>query len=169
MTTGAVLLLVGGAATLTTAVAIRWLRRRILVVVVRGDSMLPSLRHGDVLLARRRPRGIRVGDVAVASWPVAVPEESSPRWLVKRVAATAGDRVPDCVRRAADAVPAEVAAAVAGAAAAPETVPPGHLVVLGDNGGYDSRVFGLLPADRVLAIVARRLSGRDPTPGSPPP
>ena len=155
MTTGALVIGTVGA----TAAAIGLLlRRRYLVVAVRGDSMLPALHDGDVLLARRRrPRDIRVGDVAVASWPAIVAAEESPRWMVKRVAAVAGDPVPDCVRHAAEAVPAEVAVAVAGAAAAPEVVPSGFFIVLGDNGGYDSRVFGLLPGELVLAVVVRRL------------
>ena len=155
MTSGAAL--VFGAVGATAAV-IGLLRRRYLVVAVRGDSMLPALHDGDVLLARRRhPKDVRVGDVAVASWHAPVAAEESPRWMVKRVAAVAGDPVPDCVRTAAEAVPAEVAVAVAAAAAAPEIVPSGFFIVLGDNGGYDSRIFGLLSTDRVLAVVVRRL------------
>jgi len=156
VTSGAALLVVSAAA--ATVTALGWLRRRYLIVAVRGDSMLPALREGDVLLARRRRSGdIRVGDIAVASWPVPVAaDEPQPR-MVKRIVAVAGDPVPDCVRKAAEAVPAEVAVAVAAASAAPEVVPTGFVIVLGDNGGYDSRVFGLLSADRVLAVVVRRL------------
>jgi type IV secretory pathway protease TraF len=59
--------------------------------------------------------------------------------MVKRVAAVPGDRVPIDV-------------------VATGTVPPGALVVFGDNGGYDSRVFGPLPFDRLLGVVVRRLA-----------
>ena len=156
MTTGVALVV--ASTTAATAAAIGWLRRRYLIVAVRGDSMLPTLREGDVLLARRRrPGDVRVGDIAVASWPVPVPAEESPPRMVKRIVAVAGDPVPDCVLTAAEDVPAEVALAVSAAAAAPEVVPSGFVIVLGDNGGYDSRVFGLLSVDRVVAVVVRRL------------
>ncbi|WP_255950028.1 S26 family signal peptidase [Streptomyces odontomachi] len=39
-------------------------------------------------------------------------------------------------------------------------VPPGRLVLLGDNPGvsFDSRHLGCLPCERVLGTVVRRLS-----------
>lgn len=109
-------------------------RRRWIVVTVIGGSMLPGLRDGDVVLARRRdPRTVRVGDVVVVDRSgIAAPR----RWIVKRVAAMAGDPLP---------------AGIAGSG----PVPPGSLVVLGDNGGDDSRRFGALPVGRVLAVVVR--------------
>jgi signal peptidase I len=40
-------------------------------------------------------------------------------------------------------------------------VPPGQLVVLGDNAAWsqDSRQIGYIPGDRLLGIVMRRLAG----------
>ncbi|WP_302498338.1 S26 family signal peptidase [Catellatospora tritici] len=35
-------------------------------VIVRGPSMAPTLRHGDMLLVRRGGRGTRPGDVVIA-------------------------------------------------------------------------------------------------------
>ena len=65
--------------------------------------------------------------------------------MIKRIAAVPGDRLP-----------AEVAGAVAGAAGC--RVPPGSLVVIGDNRtvSVDSRELGLIPGDRVLGVALRR-------------
>lgn len=41
-------------------------RRGLFAVLVIGPSMVPTLRHGDVLLVRRGGRQIRPGDVVVA-------------------------------------------------------------------------------------------------------
>lgn len=124
------------AAALVAAVAL-CLRRRLLVATVVGTSMLPAYRPGERVLVRRRAPGLRVGDVVV----VVSPDEAGdpdPRLLVKRVAALAGDPLAD------------------GA-----VVPRGTVVVLGDNGGYDSREFGPLPHAQVVGVVLRRLGGRD--------
>jgi signal peptidase I len=119
------------------------LRRRLLVVRVRGNSMLPTYRHDDVLLAvRRRIDRVQVGDVVVFDPPppAAKPAAAGPEWMVKRVVAVPGDPLPESVP------------------ATDRVVPPHTLVVYGDNGGYDSRSFGLLDADRLLAVVRRRLA-----------
>jgi signal peptidase I len=123
-----------------TVVAVR---RRWLVVTVVGTSMLPALRPGDVVLARRRdPARLAVGEVIVLDPPDGTgrPPVRRPQpgrtWLVKRVAAGPGERLPyDRTAR----------------------VPPATVAVLGDNGGHDSRVFGPLPFDRVVGVVVRRL------------
>ncbi|MBO4270638.1 S26 family signal peptidase [Microbispora triticiradicis] len=67
-------------------------------------------------------------------------------WLIKRIAAVPGDRVPDEV--------------MAGVRAAPgDLVPAGRLVVLGDGpASMDSRRWGYLRTDEVLGVVIRGLS-----------
>ncbi|MEV7230436.1 MULTISPECIES: S26 family signal peptidase [Polymorphospora] len=37
-------------------------------VLVRGPSMAPTLRHGDLLLVRRGGRAVRPGDIVVATF-----------------------------------------------------------------------------------------------------
>jgi signal peptidase I len=65
------------------------------------------------------------------------------QWVIKRVAATRGDPVPEPVR------PVVADAAL---------VPPGMLVVLGDNASSaDSRTWGFCSADSVLGTVVRQL------------
>ena len=130
------------------------LRRWYLVVRVRGGSMEPSLRDGDLVLARRRGgRAPRRGDIVVLRRPPAAspppgtvlvhsgPAAAAPsRWLVKRVAAVPGDPVP-----------AGVPAAVAG------PVPEDMVVVLGDRPGLDSRLFGPTPIAAIHATVVRTI------------
>lgn len=134
-------------------------RRCFVVVRVNGSSMAPALMPGDRVLVRRGTGDrIRAGAVVVLPRPpngcVAHPDISTgapgpagKEWVIKRVAATPGDVVPE-----------SVLTAVGGAA----VVPPGMLVVLGDNHrSTDSRLWGFLSADHVLGAVVRRL----PPPG----
>ena len=128
---GAVLLVAGGAL---------WLRSRVLVVRVTGQSMLPAFDDGQKLLARRTSRVQATGAVVV------VKPFDGPLLVVKRVAATAGEAVPPEVAERARLAPGDV-------------VPAGSLVVLGDNAdaSIDSRAWGLLPESSVVAVVVRKM------------
>lgn len=110
------------------------LRKHFMLVTVRGDSMMPTLRPGQRVLVRLHRR-VRTGDVVVFTTTA----EHVPL-MIKRVAAAAGEPVPDDMRDAAgDAV-----------------VPEGFLLVRGDNPtAADSRAFGCLPADTVVGLVRR--------------
>lgn len=136
----------------TGMAALGWLRRRFLVVSVSGPSMEPTYHDGDRLLAVRRPAAsLRTGQVVVADLLTRLPgaadrsaaaavHQSGHRRVVKRIAAVAGEPVPPGV----DAAP---------------TVPPGMLVLLGDNprASVDSRQYGYVAAEQVIAVVLRRL------------
>ncbi|MEV4324019.1 S26 family signal peptidase [Microbispora rosea] len=130
-------------------------RRTLRVVEVHGESMEPGLRSGDRVLVRRlrpgrpgRSRGrVRRGDVVVIS-RVGPGEgfalDGGTNLVIKRAAAVAGDPIPP------------------GFEALGETrVPPGRLLVLGDNPSRstDSRHWGLLPETRITGVVLRRLHG----------
>ncbi|MDO3703193.1 S26 family signal peptidase [Micromonospora sp. C28SCA-DRY-2] len=136
----------GGAATLLAVVLVgRWLRRRFLVVTVEGRSMEPGHRDGDrVLVDRLRSATVRVGDVVVVDRD-GVPDRPD-RPMIKRVAALPGEPVP-----------VEVCAFQHWPIRT--RVPPGQLVLLGDNpaGSLDSRQRGFFPADRLLGVVVRQL------------
>jgi signal peptidase I len=136
------------------------LGRRLAAVVVHGASMEPTYHDGDRVLVRRGLQ-LGVGQVVVVEQPEIGADWTSPalsataggtavasgRWMIKRVAAVAGDPVPrDQVRALADVRESRV--------------PPGELVLLGDNAdvSYDSRRIGYFPADRVLGVVVRSLS-----------
>jgi signal peptidase I len=112
-------------------------RSRLLVVRVRGTSMEPTLHPDDRALAVRvRPaRRLHPGDVVVCRRPLLI---GGGRLLVKRVAAVAGDPLPN--GRLGDRVPV------------------GRVYVVGDNDqSTDSRYFGTLPQRDVVALVLVRV------------
>ena len=133
-------------------------RGRYAVITVDGISMLPSLADGDrVLMVRRRPAGVRAGEIVVVrrpepgtGWPDALrpPRSlSAVQWYVKRVVALPGDPVPPGL--------AEACAQDLG-----PTVPPACLLVLGDNPrSDDSKQWGYFPTGAVLGVVVRRMRG----------
>ncbi|MFG2103902.1 S26 family signal peptidase [Micromonospora echinaurantiaca] len=136
----------------SAAAGLWWARRHLLLVSVVGRSMEPTLRAGDRVLARRVPvERVRPGDVVVVAAPAAMtaghpgrPGDAGPGLLIKRAYAVPGDPVPvdrvPLLRGGADPV-----------------VPPGRLVVLGDNPphSYDSRECGYIPAADLLGVVVR--------------
>ena len=132
----AALLMAGGA--MVAAV-----RRRYLLVTVRGSSMCPTYYDADRILVRRT-RSVRLngpcrGEIVVLRPPVETMARISPL-LVKRVAAVPGDEVPPGFRRA---VPLPI-------------VPPRRLLVRGDNDrSADSRSFGLVDFELVVGTVVR--------------
>ena len=155
---------IAGTALATVASAVHVMRRRYLVVTVFGYSMTPTFRHGDRVLLRRTDRGqYRSGDVVVlqapeeSGWRHPPPQSIDGPWQIKRVAAVAGEAVPQSVARACGQPVGS-------------PVPADHLVVIGDGAvSYDSRSWGFLPADRVLGVVLRRVTKgpRDKPEGDP--
>ncbi|TDD74797.1 S26 family signal peptidase [Actinomadura darangshiensis] len=124
------------------------LRRRFVVISVKGQSMRPALHAGDRVLVRRRPlRHVRAGDIVVVERGARGSRGLSGRdWVIKRAAAVPGDPVPASVATPMSAPPGT-------------PVPDGRLLVLGDNttGSVDSRHYGYLPGAGVLGVVVRRL------------
>ena|ERR1700722_5526423 len=124
-------------------------RRYFVVVRVVGTSMAPTLSDGDRLLVRR----LASADVATGTLIVlgrsgidrmAPNAVALPQWRVKRVAAVAGQPVPESVRPAVDGA---------------VVVPHGMMVVLSDNpNGIDSRAWGFQSTRDVLGTVVRQLA-----------
>ncbi|SRR6266508_5530540 len=149
----------GTAVVVLVVPAVGWLlrvRRRLVVVDVDGNSMRPTLVAGTRVLVRRaRVADVHVGQIVVIerpyrdqrgwTWPSGG-KASGRSWMIKRVAALAGDPVP---RAVAERLPSEPRS----------VVPPDHLVVLGDNesDSIDSRALGYVPGDQVIGVVLRRL------------
>ena len=131
--------LLGGCA---TAAAVR-IRRRWVVAVVRGHSMMPTFVDGQRVLARRvAGRRIRPGDVVVFRMrsPFTPPSADNPGYRIKRVVAVAGDPPPAWLPGLDPSA----------------TVPVGHFVVTGDNpNSEDSRHFGPVPESAVLGLLRR--------------
>ncbi len=131
-------------------VAVWQIRRRYLVVTVVGDSMLPTLRHGQKLLARHwRPGGAWYGRlrseiiVFVPPVPAGCHVDRDLAYRVKRVVAIAGDPTPPWLP-VLPGVPAL------------DRVPPDTVVVLGDNPrSEDSRTYGWVAEASIVALVHR--------------
>jgi signal peptidase I len=133
------------------------LRRRYVVARVWGHSMSPTFQDGERVVATRR-RQYRVGDVIVfrpqsaaslSEVRVAEPPArggapdvtaTDVAWRIKRIAAVAGDPVP------------------AWLATDHPVVPPGRVVVAGDNTGHseDSRQLGYIDVAAVAGAVPHR-------------
>ncbi|HET7012672.1 MAG TPA: S26 family signal peptidase [Streptosporangiaceae bacterium] len=132
----AVLIATGAAGAACAAIAT--VRRRYLVVTVRGSSMSPTFDDAERVLTRRTggtDSPVR-GEVVVLRAPGDAAKVSP--LLVKRVAAAPGDEVP---AEFLPVVPVPV-------------VPPGHLLVRGDNNASaDSRSFGLVDSRLVVGTV----------------
>ena len=126
-----------------------WLRWRLRIVVVFGDSMRPTLAAGDRLLVRRTPLSrVRAGDIVVIQHPwrleAIVAPETSARWLIKRAIATPGDPVPASVASTLSVQPGS-------------PVRDGALIAIGDNtnASSDSRDFGYVTASDLFGVVLR--------------
>ncbi|MEU8030361.1 S26 family signal peptidase [Streptomyces sp. NPDC049099] len=136
---------------LVAAVAggVLWIRRRMVVITVRGVSMRPTLRAGDVLIGRRTRAGrLRSGQIVVVEMPDPGADWKSWSWpdrashfMIKRLAAVPGEAVPAAARDRLGA----------------GTVPAGSVVVLGDNlqESVDSREIGYFPVERVVGVAVR--------------
>lgn len=145
---------VGLTAGLTAGVvcaALWWARRNLVLVHIDGPSMAPTLLDGERVLARRlRPERARSGQLVLLAPPAAPgavqPSDPGRLWLVKRLLATSGEAVPEDL-------------AVLPVLGGLRTVPPGHLLVVGDNPAesYDSRHEGFIPHSRIRGVVVHRL------------
>ncbi|GII86309.1 S26 family signal peptidase [Sphaerisporangium siamense] len=137
------------------------LRRCFLVVTVDGVSMAPTFRPGDRLIARRWGlRAVRAGDVVVlrggtpdevfaalrpdAATAGRVLPPIDGGHLIKRIVAVPGDRVPRAGFHVLHDSPGDV-------------VPPGKIVVAGDNPRFsaDSRTYGYLRREQIVGVVIR--------------
>ncbi|MFI7633498.1 S26 family signal peptidase [Nonomuraea sp. NPDC049400] len=138
-----------------------WVRSRYLAIAIHGTSMIPALQDGDRILVRRGAvEKVRRGDVVVfavttglmlsmdAPPPTSkagVPDflPSAPRLMAKRAVAIPGDTIPK-----------EVVHACGNA----DVVPPGKIVVLGENpsASTDSRHYGFVSAEEVVGVAIRK-------------
>ena len=112
------------------------------LLLIHGDSMSPAYRSGSLVLLQKRPASYERGDVVLCR------SEVLGRSIVKRIAAGEGDAL------AIEDGGLYINGVYAGpmpedAAALPTAVPPGKLLLLGDNraASVDSRSAALGLAD----------------------
>ena len=152
------------------------LRIGLLVVTIRGESMYPTLQHGDRILVLRRwlAGNPRKGQVVVFDLAAGLEEQKLSADLqeacyVKRVVAVAGETFS--AKLFANALPEiELAARRKPAQTASQVeswqIPSKHLFVCGDNEeqSIDSRMWGPLPLSNVLGMMVMKLPEKDHTP-----
>jgi len=127
-------------------------RRRLVLITVRGASMLPTLRDGDCVLVRRTSGAwVRPGQIVILEHPdrddggyraaAGAGVRDRRTWMIKRCTAVAGDPVPPNLPERCHTPNGRV--------------PRGALTVLSDNPTHpnDSRRFGFLPQERVLGVA----------------
>jgi signal peptidase I len=119
-----------------SAGVLTWARRRFLLITVKGSSMAPAYQNGERVVVRRG--GYATGEVVMLRAPAR--PGLGVDWMIKRVAASAGDDVPpDLAGRVEVAV-----------------VPAGRLLIRSDAPhGLDSRQLGLIDDADVIGVVRR--------------
>ena len=124
------------------------------IAVVRGDSMLPGLRDGAVVLYLR-PAAIHEGDIVVLH------DEDEKSMVIKRVVGVAGDQVQvdrygRCMRNGSELIePYAQYAETPTGQEAQGTIETGKVFVMGDNRAQsvDSRVHGSVAEDEIVGKV----------------
>jgi signal peptidase I len=117
--------------------------------------MEPTLYDGDRVLVRRAPlTALRTGDLVVVARPRSHEFATEGPWVIKRVAAVPGERIPPVIRHSwAENDDIDFAGAL---------VPERRLLLLGDNPARsgDSRHWGFAAGDAVLGVVTRSMRPR---------
>lgn len=138
----------------TTATPITDVARWRPLVRVRGCSMHPTLKHGQWLLTRPRPRRLQVGEIVVLT-------TASGGLRVKRIVAGPGDLVElEAGRLYVNHHSYDGRSRTAGARVETWRVPDGHYFVAGDNRRQsdDSRVWSepFVAAARISGVAVPR-------------
>lgn len=143
----------------TSALVLQRLRSVFQFVVVNGESMCPTLRHGDLVVGRRDARSVSRGVIVVFTVRPDDYEDRSPappNRRVKRIVATAGDRAPATL-------PERLRSLHNG------FVPAGHIALAGDAPVSEgSAEFGYINVGRVESVVVKRLRRGRAKPPLPP-
>jgi signal peptidase I len=140
-------------ATLGLALATAILIQPYRPVIVKGQSMTPTLRDGQFMVSRPMNRAPVVGDIVLIDVDGAT--------LIKRVAMVPGDTYTEgYVRFARKWIMVKTAAQRRMVANGKmenrtQTVPDGEIYLLGDNPdvSVDSRTFGTVPIDSIRGLV----------------
>ncbi len=143
---------------------------QVLIIQIKGSSMTPSLAPGDrVLVLRCWPRHwLRRGQIVLV-WPWLSAAAGPRAWnmlqiepFIKRIVGVPPDVLVTTLNEIDDYHQAQEQAAHDASGRRRWVVPPGHVFVRGDAhpGGFDSLVWGPIPAHTVLGVVLFRLPVR---------
>ncbi|MBX3059928.1 MAG: signal peptidase I [Anaerolineae bacterium] len=138
-------------------------RLLLFVVEVQGQSMTPTLLHGDRVLALRfwPGRWLRHRQIVVTHYPDTHqqhrPDTLSQQKYIKRITGLPGDTM---TVEMPPLPPSQKAAAVRWPQPRTWRVPPGHYFVQGDSWGLDSRLLGPLPFGALCGVVIMKLKRR---------
>lgn len=143
-------------------------RAFLVVVMVRDESMQPTLQEGErVLVLRHWPgRWLHRGQIVIV-WPGAFPDHGPkplgvPEPLVERIFGLAGDTYAVYADQA-DRYFLQTEPLAAGSDwRLVQPIPDQHLFVYGDNplASLDSRTWGPIPFESVLGVVVLKLGRR---------
>ncbi len=135
------------------------------VMRVEGHSMTPTLLPGRVIFVNRVAYGLMIPLVNryITRWHtpkpgdiVVLPSPTQRKILVKRCIAVEGDHITHVsgVLRV-NQISINLSAESASRLSALSMIPPGQILVLGDNlqNSVDSRNFGLIPVDKIIGKV----------------
>lgn len=147
-----------------------FMRNGFLIVTISGQSMFPTLQHGDrILVARRwlsgRPRKGQIivfGELDVLNGNT---RDAAHMYYVKRVVALGGESWTTlvCPRPQAQKGETEYITNQAPPYLQTWSIPPAHVFVCGDNAelSVDSRTWGPLPLRVVRGMLLLKLSSRE--------
>jgi signal peptidase I len=157
------------AASLAIALILMWLLRHFLiVVVVEGMSMAPTLQHGDRVLAicHWPAKWVHKEDIVLLRpWLIPSPEASSLeiKFYIKRIVGLGGETfTASCCK--VPTIDHLDQTTTNGQQSRQRTwhIPPRSVFVCGDNGpeSIDSRHWGSVPIESILGIVVMKLPRR---------
>lgn len=130
------------------------------LVRVEDDSMMPTLKDGDYLIAARRNQGFLTSRITAKDAGKVAIAFVGGGWIVKRLTAREGDTVVSFSNGSAVALTAgksldAAAYASRGAVVRAVIVPRGRVFLLGDNleESVDSRELGFVDENAIKGIV----------------
>ena len=128
------------------------------MIVMSSDSMLPSAQYNDVVIIDSKKQSLDVGDAIAFYLP-----NTNFDTDIKRVAAVGGDRISiifgkvyrNGVLEEKLSVPEEYRQRDYSVSVEEQTVPAGHVFLLGDyrDNSNDSRFWGSLPQENIIGVA----------------
>ncbi|MEO8970136.1 MAG: signal peptidase I [Ktedonobacteraceae bacterium] len=154
-------MIITGSLLLLVVISLRLLRLTLMVVTIQGQSMSPTLEHGDrVVVWRFRPTWwLRRGRIVLIQHQ-GESVGNAPMWI-KRITGLPGETVVTPLEK----LPEYRCASLQAQVGQTWQVPPGYFFVQGDNRevSVDSLFWGPISSQQVIGIMLRKLAHGDNT------